>query len=110
MIGVHPPQQWDSVFGMTGTMSEMFLQSQTGELDLLPALPKEWPDGTISGLRARGGYTIGMTWKKGHLTGVKITSTWGTGGRIRYRGRELDLHLKPGDSIHLDGSLGRIAS
>jgi alpha-L-fucosidase 2 len=109
MIGVHPPQQWDSVLGITGTMSEMFLQSQTGELDLLPALPKEWPDGSVTGLRARGGYTVGMTWKKGHLTDVNITSTWGNGGRIRYQGRELDLHLKPGLSIHLDGSLGRIA-
>jgi alpha-L-fucosidase 2 len=105
MIGVHPPQQWDSVFGITGTMSEMFLQSQTGELDLLPALPKDWPDGSISGLRARGGYTVAMVWKKGHLTSLAVTCTWGTGGRIRYEGRELDLHLKPGQTLHLNGAL-----
>jgi alpha-L-fucosidase 2 len=105
MIGVHPPQQWDSVFGITGTMSEMFLQSQTGELNLLPALPKAWPDGSISGLRARGGYTVSMVWKKGHLTSLEVTSTWGTGGHIRYQGRELDLHLKPGQTLHLNGNL-----
>ena len=62
----------------------MLLQSHGGELFLLPALPDAWRSGSVSGLRARGGFIVDMDWKEGRLTHVKITST--LGGNCRFRG------------------------
>ncbi|MCQ2364160.1 MAG: glycoside hydrolase N-terminal domain-containing protein [Akkermansia sp.] len=67
LFGNHPPMQMDGVYGMTGGMSEMFVQSHDGRIELLPALPTAWKDGYIAGIRARGDITINMAWKDGKL-------------------------------------------
>lgn len=75
LFGNHPPMQLDGTYGMTGGMSEMLVQSHTGRIELLPALPKAWKDGSVRGLRARGGITIDMEWKDGKVTRLDLIST-----------------------------------
>jgi alpha-L-fucosidase 2 len=73
MFDLHPPFQIDGNFGATGGIAEMLVQSHTGEVHLLPALPAAWPDGRVDGLRARGGHTVGATWSAGQADEYRIT-------------------------------------
>lgn len=75
LFGNHPPMQMDGVYGITGGMSEMFVQSHAGRLELLPALPAAWKDGYIAGIRARGNITINMAWKDGRVTDYALYTT-----------------------------------
>ncbi|MBE7178745.1 MAG: glycoside hydrolase family 95 protein, partial [Mucilaginibacter polytrichastri] len=79
----HPPFQIDGNFGGTAGITEMLLQSQLNEIYLLPAIPKSWSAGSISGLKARGAFEISMSWKDGKITGGKIISQNGQPCTIR---------------------------
>jgi alpha-L-fucosidase 2 len=84
----HPPFQIDGNFGATAGITEMLLQSHADEVHVLPALPAAWPAGRVSGLRARGDLTIGVTWSGGSAR--EITVVAGHGGRITLRSNLFD--------------------
>jgi len=105
LFGLHPPMQMDGNFGVTAGICEMLLQSQAGEIQLLPALPKAWPTGKITGLRARGGFTVDIAWQDGKLTEAVIHSSAGGICKVRYGGKVTTLKISAGRSIRLDSSL-----
>jgi alpha-L-fucosidase 2 len=103
MFDAHPPFQIDGNFGGTSGMTEMLLQSHAGEIELLPALPREWPGGHVSGLRARGGFEIEISWSSGNMTTATIHSVGGTKATLRYGAVTRQITMKPGGAFTWDG-------
>lgn len=104
LFGAGPPFQMDANFGYTAGVAEMLLQSheQTAEgnpvIHLLPALPAGWPDGSIQGLRARGGFVVDQTWRNGRLIAARISSSLGRPAVLRYGATTRPIVLAKGAS------------
>ena len=90
----HPPFQLDGNFGIPAAMVEMVLQSHAGEIQLLPALPKEWATkGFFTGLRARGGYVVDCAWQNGKVTSCKIRGIKPGKARVRINGEIKEVEV-----------------
>ncbi len=107
MLDAHPPFQIDGNLGGTAGIAEMLLQSHASEVNLLPALPTEWPTGHVTGLRARGGFEVDVAWKDGQLTEAVIRSKLGKPLEVRRGEKTAKFDTRPGQTIRLDGRLAR---
>ncbi|HSY16890.1 MAG TPA: glycoside hydrolase N-terminal domain-containing protein, partial [Candidatus Acidoferrales bacterium] len=112
------PFQIDGNFGTCAGVAEMLVQSQqtqashpdTRIIELLPALPKAWSDGSMTGLCARGGFEVDMTWHDSKLTHAAIRSKLGNPCLIRCTGKEISLPTYAGTEVKLDGQLTVISN
>jgi alpha-L-fucosidase 2 len=98
MIATHPPLQLDGSFGIVAGMCEMLVQSHAGQIQLLPALPAAWPNGSVTGLRARGGFEVGIEWKDGRLVAATVKSLTGNKCRVAYGKETRELEIAPGNT------------
>ena len=79
------------MMGVPLAVIELLLQSHTEEIELLPALPKQWPTGKVNGLRARGGLTVDLAWQEGKLTKASLHAAVAGSYKIRYDDKVIEL-------------------
>jgi alpha-L-fucosidase 2 len=96
LFDTHPPFQIDGNFGATAGIAEMLVNSEIGEIEILPALPAAWPEGSVSGLRARGGVRVDIAWAGGKATEISLTADHGMALGIR------SSLIDPGVEAHLE--------
>lgn len=97
--------QSDANFGFTAGVAECLLQSHAGEISLLPALPPGWSTGSVTGLKARGGFEISISWENGILTECDIKSLLGNQCVVRYRDQSKRFDIPAGESVRITGEL-----
>ena len=123
MFDAHPPFQIDGNFGAAAGIAEMLLQShdphatptsltavqrgQAGYVHLLPALPKSFPTGSVRGLTARGGFTVGISWRNNKLVSATIRAAESKTLKIRYAGKEIEIPAQAGRTYRLGPDLSR---
>jgi alpha-L-fucosidase 2 len=105
MFDAHPPFQIDGNFGGASGIAEWLVQSHTGVIELLPALPSELPDGEVKGICARGGFELDLKWQQGKLHSVKVKSKTGNTCKLKYGTNVISFATKKNGSYSFNGSL-----
>jgi alpha-L-fucosidase 2 len=105
LFDAHPPFQIDGNFGYTAGVLELLLQSHRGEIDLLPALPKQWPEGSVRGLRARSGFQVDIEWKRAALSEVTVHADRSGVLRLRNGSRTRQVRMRSGQSLRFNSAL-----
>ena len=108
LFDAHPPFQIDGNFGGAAGIVETLLQSHMGEIEILPALPDGIPDGSISGIRARGGFELKYAWSSGQLQSVEVISKSGLPLKLVYRDKSFASSTSKGEVLRFDGNLNAI--
>lgn len=115
MFDAHPPFQIDGNFGGAAGIAEMLMQSRLGtvataqtpalkpEIEILPALPKAWPTGSVKGLRARGGFEVDITWQDGKLVAATVRAVQGGPAQLRYGAVTKDITVAKGNAFQWNG-------
>jgi alpha-L-fucosidase 2 len=108
LFDAHPPFQIDGNFGGAAGLSEMLLQSQGDDIELLPALPSALPQGNIKGICARGGFELNFNWQKGALQSVQVLSKTGGVCRLRYQDKIISIKTQKGKTYQFNSDLKQI--
>lgn len=104
LFSTHPPFQLDGNMGVTAGVAEMLMQSHAGVIELLPALPESWSDGSIKGLKARGGVEVDLSWADGQLVQAKVRNVKAGSYRLKYKENETTFSaLSGGQEMNWDG-------
>ncbi len=104
LFDAHPPFQIDGNFGGTRAIAEMLMQSRGDKIDLLPALPPAWPNGSVTGLRARGQCRVDLIWRGGTVAEALLTPGADGVRSVSCGGRTIDLRLRRGQPVRLRGA------
>jgi alpha-L-fucosidase 2 len=101
LFDAHPPFQIDGNFGGTAAVSEILIQSQSGLIELLPALPDAWKNGSVKGLCARGGFVVDMSWSNNHLNAATVFSKNGGKTVVVYGEQKKEVSLLKNQKVQL---------
>ncbi|MFG6488477.1 glycoside hydrolase N-terminal domain-containing protein [Roseateles sp. BYS78W] len=102
MFDAHPPFQIDGNFGGAAAILDMIVQSWGGEVHLLAALPKAWPQGRLHGVRAHGGVELDVDWQDGRLARAQLRGRAGQRVALRHRGRRIEVMLDARGQARVD--------
>jgi alpha-L-fucosidase 2 len=109
MFDAHPPFQIDGNFGGTAGILEMLVQSWGGEIRVLPALPNAWPEGSLQGVRARGGIELDLEWAGGRLHRLALRGKPNDKVNLRHGDRLVSITLDGKGRARINGDLARAA-
>jgi alpha-L-fucosidase 2 len=109
MFDLCPPFQIDGNLGGPAAIAEMLVQSTPEEISVLPALPRQWPNGSLKAVRVRGGGKVDVAWKEGRLTELRLQSNRAKKYRMTYGDQSAEVQIQPGKVIVVNGALHRIA-
>jgi len=105
LFDAHPPFQIDGNFGGAAGIAELFVQSHTAYLDVLPALPGALPEGEVKGICGRGGFVLDITWSGGKLQHLSVISRTGNPLVLRYNGKVFNMRTEKNKRYEFDGAL-----
>jgi alpha-L-fucosidase 2 len=105
MFDLCPPFQIDGNLGGPAAITEMLIQSTPDEIRVLPALPRQWPNGSLRGVRVRGGAKADVVWKEGRLAELRLQFDHAMKYRVLYGDQSTETQIEPGKPTVLDGTL-----